>query len=50
MADQTANRGELAQRIDRGNGLSRCQRYELFAPAKEEWIGDDEERTGMQSH
>src|SRR5215469_17289315 len=47
IADQAADRDELAPLIDRRNGMTRCQRHELVAPAEEERVGADE-RGGMQ--
>ena len=40
-ADQAAGRDEFTERIDRRNGMARCQRRELLDPAAEERIADD---------
>src|SRR5260370_10838853 len=48
IADQAAGSGEFSPLVRRRNGMARCQRYELLAPAVEERIGGDDERAGMQ--
>jgi hypothetical protein len=48
IADQPAGRGEFAPLIDRRNGMTLCQRYELLAPAQEKSIGTDNERSSLQ--
>jgi len=48
IADQPAGHDETPVPRDRRNGMTRCQRYELIAPAKQEGIGGDEECVGMQ--
>src|SRR5260221_10677727 len=48
IADQAAGSGGFTPRIDRWNGMARCQRHEVLAPAEEQWIGEDEARAGMQ--
>jgi hypothetical protein len=48
IADQAADRGELAPFIDRRNGMACRQHHELVAPAEEERFGGDDERAGMQ--
>src|SRR5262252_8889613 len=44
IADQAAGSGELAPCIYRRNGMARCQRHKLLAPAAEERIRADDER------
>ena len=46
LAGQAAGSGRFAPRIDRRNGMTRCQRHELVAAAAEERIGADDERSG----
>jgi hypothetical protein len=48
IADEAAGRSELAPRIDRRNGMARCQRHDLLAPVGEERIRADDERAGVQ--
>jgi hypothetical protein len=48
IADQPAGSGEFTPLIDRRNGIARRQRYELVAPAVEEWVVSDKERPGLQ--
>src|SRR5207245_580266 len=48
IADQAAGSGEFTPRIDRRNGMARCQRHELLAPAAQERIRADDERASMQ--
>jgi hypothetical protein len=48
VADQTAGRGELAQLIDRGDGVACRQRDNLIAPAAEERVGADEQCSGSE--
>src|SRR5215469_16459007 len=48
IADQAAGSDEFAPRIARRNGMARCQRHELLAPAGQERIGGDDERVNMQ--
>src|SRR5580704_8417721 len=48
VTDQAAGSGVLAPLIDRRNGMARCQRHELLAPAVEERIGADDEAAGVQ--
>src|SRR5208282_2284510 len=45
-ADQAAGCDELAPLVYGRNGAARCQRHELLAPAGEERVAADEERTG----
>jgi hypothetical protein len=46
IADQAPGRDELTELIDRWNAMACRQGNELLAPAREEWIGEDEERVG----
>src|SRR4029077_11941751 len=48
IADQAAGSGEFTPRIDRRNGMARCQRHELLAPAGQARIRADAERASMQ--
>src|SRR5215203_7254707 len=48
IAEETAGSGELAPRIDRRNGMARCQRRDLLALVGEERIRADDERVGVQ--
>src|SRR5438270_7576002 len=48
IADQAAGSGEFTPRIDRRNGMARCQRHQLLAPAAQERIRADDERGSMQ--
>src|SRR6516162_4804950 len=47
VTHQAAKRGVFAKWIARRNRIPCRQRGELFAVAGEEWVGRDEERTGM---
>src|SRR5205814_3232626 len=48
IADQAAGGHELAPLIDRGNSMARRERDELLAADREERIGLDEQRAGLQ--
>src|SRR5947207_5845923 len=48
IADQAAGSGEFTPRIDRRNGMARCQRHDLLAPAAQERIRADDERASLQ--
>ena len=50
VADQAAGHRELALLVDGRNGMARCQRGDPIAPAIEEWIGGDEERSRPSLH
>src|SRR6516162_6524424 len=50
IANQAARRHEFAPFVDRRNGMTRRERYELLAPAIEEGIGADDECTNVQLH
>src|SRR5262249_31084110 len=50
VAHQAADFRKLANVVDGGNGMPRCQRGKLNAPAIEERIGADHERTGSLAH
>src|SRR5262245_47249295 len=47
VTDQAAGHRELALLVNSRNGEARCQRGDPIAPAVEEWIGGDEERSGL---
>src|ERR1051325_284580 len=48
VANQAAVNSELAGKVDCWQSVAERQRGELFAPADEEWVGDNKERAGPQ--
>src|ERR1051325_10098744 len=46
VAHQAAVNSELAGKVDCWQSVAERQRGELFAPADEEWVGDNKERAG----